>query len=81
MNSRLEAPFVLTRYDTFNVVLEDCPRAGELLTEYGLHCASCFLNESDTVEIGAMRHGMDEAQMLEMLEEVNGELEKEWRAQ
>jgi hypothetical protein len=81
MISRLESPYVLTRYDSFSVILQECPRAGELLSEYGLHCASCFLNEYDSVEIGAGRHGMDEAAMLEMLDEINGQLEKEWRAQ
>jgi hypothetical protein len=81
MISRLDSPYILTRYDSFSVILQECPRAGELLSEYGLHCASCFLNEYDSVEIGAGRHGMDEAEMLEMLDEINTQLEKEWREQ
>jgi hypothetical protein len=81
MSSRLETEYFLTRYDSFGIILDECPRAGELLEEYGLHCSSCFLNEHDSVEIGADRHGMTEDEMLEMLEEVNAELKKEWDAQ
>jgi hypothetical protein len=81
MATELQAQYVLTRYDSFSVILDECPRAGELLSEYGLHCASCFLNEYDSIEIGADRHGMSEEEMLEMLEEINGQLEKEWLQQ
>lgn len=73
------APFVLTRYDRFSLILDECPRAGELLAEYGLHCANCFMNDYDTVEAGANMHGMSEADMVEMLDEINTQLEKEWR--
>ena len=81
MANQMHQPYALTRYDSFSVILDECPRAGELLSEYGLHCASCFLNEYDSVEIGADRHGMTEAEMFEMLNEINTQLEKEWRQQ
>lgn len=79
MSTPLQAPYVLTRYDSFQVILAECPRAGELLAEYGLHCANCFMNEYDSVEIGASRHNMNEAEMVEMLDEINEQLDKEWR--
>jgi hypothetical protein len=81
MSTQLTSEYVLTRYDSFSVILEECPRAGELLAEYGLHCASCFLNEYDSMEVGAEAHGMSEEEMLEMLSEINGQLEKEWQQQ
>ena len=81
MSTQLTSEYVLTRYDSFSVILEECPRAGELLSDYGLHCASCFLNEYDSVEVGADSHGMTEEEMLEMLAEINGQLEKEWQRQ
>ena len=80
MATQMQSPYVLTRYDSFSVILDECPRAGELLAEYGLHCANCFLNEYDRIEIGAERHNMTEADLLEMLAEINGQLEKEWLA-
>ncbi len=73
------APYTITRYDSFQVIAQECPQATELFAEYGLHCANCFMNEYDTVETGAQLHGMDEAAMLDMLHEINGELEKAWR--
>ncbi|HEX3082825.1 MAG TPA: hypothetical protein VHQ86_06305 [Candidatus Saccharimonadia bacterium] len=81
MAAELQGQYVITRYDSFSVILEECPRAGELLAEYGLHCANCFLNEYDSIELGADRHGMSEADMTEMLDEINTQLEKEWRLQ
>lgn len=81
MNAPISAPFAITRYDRFSVILEECPRAGELLAEYGLHCSNCFMNDMDTVEAGTQMHGMSEEDMLEMLNEINTQLEKEWREQ
>lgn len=79
MDSR-QGPYVITRYDPLGVVMQECPRAVELLSEYGLHCASCFANDFDTLEKGADMHSMSEEEMLEMIEEINTQLEKEWRA-
>ncbi len=73
------APYVLTRYDSFSVISQEAPRAIGLLAEYGLHCANCFMNEYDTIETGIQMHGMSEEEMIEMLDEINTELEKEWR--
>ncbi len=81
MNSKLPAPYAITRYDSFQVILDECPRASELLAEYGLNCANCFMNGMDTVENGVEMHGMSEEEMIEMLNEINGQLEKEWRLQ
>ncbi len=81
MATPFSAPYVITRYDSFSVIMQECPRAIELLAEYGLHCANCFFNEYDSIEIGVARHGMTEAEMLEMLDEINEQLEKEWREQ
>ena len=71
--------FVVTKYDPMNVIMEECHRAAELLAEYGLHCINCFMNEYDTLEMGAQVHGMTENETQEMINEINNELEKEWR--
>ena len=71
--------YVITKFDRLNVIVEECPRAGELLAEYGLHCVNCFANEYDTIEMGAQVHGMSEEEVDEMVEEINAELEKEFR--
>lgn len=71
--------YVLTKFDLLGVIMQECPRAAELLAEYGLHCVSCFANEYDTLEMGAQVHGMSDEEMQEMIEEINEQLEKEAR--
>ncbi|HSW88196.1 MAG TPA: DUF1858 domain-containing protein [Candidatus Saccharimonadales bacterium] len=73
--------YVLTKFDLLGTVMQECPRAAELLAEYGLHCISCFANEYDTLEMGAQVHGMSDEEMQEMIEEINEQLEKEAREQ
>ena len=74
-----QSPYVITRYDALRIVLEECPRAAELLGEYGLHCVNCFANEYDSLETGAQMHNMTEEEMTSMIDEINTQLEKEWR--
>lgn len=73
------APYVITRYDPLSIILEECPRAGDLLAEYGLQCVNCFANEYDTLETGAQMHNMNDDEMMAMIDDINTQLEKEWR--
>lgn len=73
------APYVITRFDALSIILEECPRAAELLAEYGLHCVNCFANQYDSLETGASMHNMTEEEMQAMIDEINTQLEKEWR--
>jgi hypothetical protein len=71
--------YVITKFDPLKVVVDECPRAGELLAEYGLHCVSCFANEFDTISTGAEMHNMTDDDVDEMVDEINGQLDKEWQ--
>ena len=71
--------YIITKFDPLSIVLEECPRAGELLAEYGLHCVSCFANEFDTIATGAEMHNMSDEEVDDMIDEINEELAKEWR--
>lgn len=56
------------------------PELVQTLTEdYGLHCVNCMLNDFDTLEEGALLHGIegeDFEEMVENLEDIiNGEVE------
>jgi hypothetical protein len=73
------SPYVITRYDPLSIILQECPRAGDLLAEYGLQCVNCFANEYDTLETGAQMHDMNEDEMMAMIDDINTQLEKEWR--
>lgn len=72
-------PYVITKFDKVAVFAEECPRAAELLTDYGIHCVGCFFSEEDTLETGAKLHNMTDKELDEMIDEINGQLEKEWR--
>ncbi len=80
MNSA-QAPYVITKFDALSIILEESPRAAELLAEYGLHCVNCFANQYDSLETGASMHNMTEVEMQDMIDEINTQLEKEWREQ
>lgn len=75
----VSSAYVITRYDQLATIVEECPRAGELLAEYGLHCVNCFANEMDTLEMGAEVHGMSDEEMQNMIDEINEQLDKEWQ--
>jgi hybrid cluster-associated redox disulfide protein len=58
-------------------VVENYPDIAEILTEdYGFHCVSCFAAEMETIGMGAGGHGMTEKEVDEMLEKLNGLIDK-----
>ena len=69
--------YVVKRDSLISDITQKCPRAIELLTEYGLSCANCFLNQFDNVEAGAKLHGMTEMEINRMVKEINEVLNKE----
>jgi hybrid cluster-associated redox disulfide protein len=72
------APYVLNKSNILLNVSQESPRAAELLAEYGLHCLSCFFSEFDTLEMGAQVHGMSQAEVTDMITEINAQLKKEF---
>ncbi len=53
------------------------PKAAEIMTAYGLHCAGCFASNFDTIEEGAKIHGITDDEIDEMVEEINMVLNEE----
>ena len=76
MNSK--KAYVLTKNSILMDVSQESPRSAELLSEYGLHCISCFFSEFDTLETGAKIHGMSDDEVDNMVSEINKQLEKEF---
>lgn len=69
-------PYTLKKDALISDIVRDCPKAVELLAEYGLLCVSCFLNQFDTLETGTKLHHMESEDMDKMIDEINGELKK-----
>jgi iron-sulfur cluster repair protein YtfE (RIC family) len=66
--------YKLTKKSNLGQVAEECPRAIELLTEYGLFCAGCFMRVYETVETGAKIHGLSDKDIHKMISEINDRL-------
>lgn len=52
------------------------PEVAPILMGYGLHCVGCDFAYSDTLEMGAKVHGMDEETMEIMLKDANEVIER-----
>jgi len=54
------------------------PHQAQLLVEkYGFHCLGCPMAGQETIEEGAMGHGMTNKQIKELLEVLNKSLQSE----
>ncbi len=71
-----QTKYVIKENSPISEILKKSPRAIELLTDYGLSCATCFLNQFDTVEAGAKLHGMTDIEIERMIKEINEEINK-----
>lgn len=56
---------------TFGEILQQYPKAAEILLGYGLHCIGCHIAVSETLEQGVMAHGMDQATLDIIVKELN----------
>jgi len=58
---------------TFNELLEKYPESAEVLFKKGMHCIGCAISAEETLEQGAMAHGLD---VNELIKEINKKLKK-----
>ncbi len=57
-------------------IVDRYPELGEVLTEdYGFHCIGCFASGMETLEEGAMVHGMTKKEITELIKTLNGLIE------
>ena len=58
-------------------IMDKYPKIGEILvTKYGLHCIGCGMAQMETIEDGALAHGMSATEIKEMLEDLNTKISK-----
>lgn len=53
------------------------PETADIMLEYGLYCAGCFASSFDTIEQGALIHGMTEEEIEEMIFRLNEHIKRE----
>ena len=57
----------ITKDMTFGEVLKKHPETVKTFFEYGMHCFGCHLSVSETIEQGALAHGVSVDQLIEDL--------------
>jgi|TARA_B100001964_G_C14045925_1_gene514774 hybrid cluster-associated redox disulfide protein len=61
----------ITKNMTLGETVSKYPESAEVLLKYGLHCIGCHVATWETLEQGAMAHGMDNKKLDDMLKELN----------
>ena len=57
----------ITANTTIAEAIRLCPSASEIFRRYGLGCAACMASESETIEDGALMHGLDVQALVDEL--------------
>lgn len=57
----------ITKNMTFGEVLKKYPETVKTFFEYGMHCFGCHIAVSETIEQGALAHGVDVGQLMQDL--------------
>ena len=57
----------ITKDMTFGEVLKKYPETIKTFFEYGMHCFGCHIAVSETIEQGALAHGVDVGQLMQDL--------------
>ncbi|MGB7060864.1 MAG: DUF1858 domain-containing protein [Candidatus Zixiibacteriota bacterium] len=57
----------ITKDMTFGVVLKKYPHTVKTFFQYGMHCFGCHLAVDETIEQGAMAHGVEVDKLIEDL--------------
>lgn len=57
-------------------ILQKCPESAEVMLNRGLHCLGCHASGFETLEQGAMMHGMEAKDIKQMVKEINELMKK-----
>jgi len=67
---------IITKQTPIKALIENHPETQEILMSYGLHCAGCHFSDMDTLEDGAMMHGLTDEDIELMIKDVNKVVEE-----
>jgi len=56
---------------TMGEVVAKYPQVAPIMMRFGLHCIGCHVAAYETIEQGALGHGLYEGDLKKMLEEMN----------
>ena len=61
----------ITEKTLISALIDEHPEVAEILMSYGLHCVGCHFSEFDTLEDGAMMHGLSDEDVEMMVRDIN----------
>ena len=61
----------ITKDMTLGEAVSKYPQTMEVLFGYGLHCIGCHVSAYETIEQGALAHGLDDKQVKKLVEDMN----------
>ena len=67
----------ITKDMTFGVVLKKYPYTVKTFFQYGMHCFGCHLAVDETIEQGALAHGVEVDKLIEDLNKAVASPEEE----
>jgi len=67
----------ITKKMSFGEVLRKYPQTVKTFFRYGMHCFGCAIAEDETIEQGALAHGVSPDELVEELNKVVSEEVKE----
>ncbi len=62
---------MITKDMTLGEVVQAYPQSAMVMLKYGLHCIGCHVSAWETVEQGALGHGLSPKQLDDMVKEMN----------
>jgi hybrid cluster-associated redox disulfide protein len=62
---------IITKETNIAELLNAHPQTAQVFLEYGLHCVGCMAASFDTIEQGAVSHGIDEETLSNLVEDLN----------
>ena len=67
----------ITKEMSFGEVLRKYPQTVKTFFSFGMHCFGCAIAENETIEQGALAHGVSPDELVEELNKVVAEKAKE----
>jgi iron-sulfur cluster assembly protein len=71
---------LITKDMMIGEVVAKYPQVADVFLSYGLHCVGCHVNAYESIEMGAMGHGMTPEEVDEMVAEANLYMEQQEKA-
>ena len=61
---------------TFSELLDETPEAAEVLLESGMHCVGCPMARMESLEEGALAHGLNPDELIDKIKKKVGDKKK-----